>query len=181
MITSEDLKRVNETLEKLPFKGKGYVMVNKRVQAFRDICPNGTIKTDIIKLEDGVVYMKAEVWNEGQLLSTGLAFEKESSSYINKTSFIENCETSAVGRALGFLGIGNDDSMASAEELVNALQQQEALKNPISKKEQKILTNMIEKKGLNIEKVLNGTPLENVTGEAYLDAIKRLEKLEDVC
>ena len=181
MFTSEDLKRVNETLEKLPFKGKGYVMVNKRVQAFREICPNGTIKTEIISLVDGVVTMRAEIWDEDRLLATGLAQEKETASYINKTSFIENCETSAVGRALGFLGIGNDDSMASAEELANALMQQEALKKPISKKDQQILINMIEKRGLDLEKVLNGMKLENVTGEVFMDAVKRLEKIPESC
>ena len=181
MLTSADIKRANENLEKIPFKGKGYVMVNKRVEAFRALCPNGTIKTEIVKLEDGVVYMRAEIWNDGILLATGYAFEKESSSYINKTSFIENCETSAVGRALGFLGIGVDDSMASADELANALTQQELLKAPISKKEQKILVNMIEKRGLELAKVLNGMELEKVTGEAYQDAIKRLEKIPEIC
>ena len=65
---------------------------------------------------------------DGKVLSTGLAFERPDSSYINKTSFIENCETSAVGRALGWLAIGVDASMASAEELVNALKGQEKIK-----------------------------------------------------
>lgn len=181
MLTSEDIKRANETLEKLPFKGKGYVMVNKRVQAFRELCPNGTIKTEIVNLEGGVVTMRAEIWDDEKLLATGLAQEKETSSYINKTSFIENCETSAVGRALGFLGIGVDDSISTADELANALTQQEALKKPISEKEQKVLVSMIEKRGLELKKVLNGIELEKVTGEAYLDAVKRLEKIPELC
>lgn len=181
MLTSDDIKRVNETLEKLPFKGKGYVMVNKRVQAFRELCPNGTIKTEIVNLENGVVTMRAEIWDDEKLLATGLAQEKETSSYINKTSFIENCETSAVGRALGFLGIGVDDSISTADELANALTQQEALKKPISEKEQKVLVSMIEKRGLELKKVLNGMELEKVTGEAYLDAVKRLEKIPELC
>lgn len=181
MITSADIKRVNENLEKLPFKGKGYVMVNKRVQAFRELCPNGTIKTEIVDLVDGVVTMRAEVWNDDKLLATGMAQEKETASYINKTSFIENCETSAVGRALGFLGIGVDDSMATADELANALTQQESLKKPITEKEQKVLVSMIEKRGLELKKVLNGMELEKVTGEVYLDAIKRLNKIPEIC
>ena len=57
-----------------------------------------------------------------------MAQEKETSSFINKTSFIENCETSAVGRALGFAGIGIDGSMASAEEVANAIIQQDQQK-----------------------------------------------------
>lgn len=180
MITSDDLRRVNDALDKIPFKNKGYVMVNKRVQAFRDLCPNGTIKTDIIKFEGDFVYMRAEVWDGDTLLATGTAFENKNASYINKTSYIENCETSAVGRALGFLGIGNDDSMASAEELANALLQQEALKKPISEKEQKILVRMVEKRGLDLKEALNGMELSKVTGEVYQDAIKRLEKLPEV-
>ena len=180
MITSEELKRVNDALDKIPFKGKGYVMVNKRVQAFRELCPTGTIRTEIVEMDEDFVCIKAEVLDGDRLLSTGMAFENKNASYINKTSYIENCETSAVGRALGFLGIGNYDSMASAEEVANALLQQELLKKPISEKEQKILVNMVEKRGLNLEEVLNGLELSKITGEIYQDAIKRLEKLPEV-
>jgi hypothetical protein len=58
------------------------------------------------------------------VLGTGTAYEKESSSFINKTSYIENCETSAVGRALGMCGFGIDVSVASAEEVQNAINNQ---------------------------------------------------------
>ena len=58
-------------------------------------------------------------------MATGLAQEKENSSFINKTSFVENCETSAWGRALGNLGIGIDTAVASAEEVKNAILNQE--------------------------------------------------------
>ena len=180
MITAEDIAKANESLSKIPFKGKAYAMVNERVKAFRQIAPMGEINTTIVSLEDGVVTMCTEIKLDGIVLATGFAQEKETSSYINKTSFIENCETSAVGRALGFLGIGIDDSMASADELANALTQQEANKSKISKKEQEILKSMIEKRALNIDNVLNGLKLEDVTGEQYQDAIKRLSKLPEV-
>ena len=69
--------------------------------------------------------MKATCADEnGSILGTGTAYEKEGSSFINKTSYIENCETSAVGRALGFAGFGIDTSIASAEEVMNAQYQQ---------------------------------------------------------
>jgi hypothetical protein len=56
--------------------------------------------------------MKASIFDKNdRLIATGTAYEKESSSFINKTSFIENCETSAWGRALGNLGIGIDNSI----------------------------------------------------------------------
>ena len=124
-MTSEDIKKANSIIEAIDFKGKNYAPVNERIKAFRDICPNGSIETEIIALDAGVVTMKTTVRNEeGGIISTGMAQEKETSSYVNKTSFIENCETSAVGRALGFAGIGVDGSIASADELANALNNQ---------------------------------------------------------
>lgn len=176
----EQLKKANESLKTIDFKGKGYAQVNERVKAFRMVCPNGSITTEIVSLEDGVVTMKSTITDEdGTILATGFAQEKESSSYINKTSFIENCETSACGRALGFAGIGIDGSMASADELANALNNQGKTEY-ITKKEQAILTNMIQKRGLNVENVLNGTPLEKVTPAMFADATKRLSKLPEV-
>ena len=176
----EQLKKANESLKTIEFKGKGYAQVNERVKAFRMICPNGAITTEIVSLEDGVVTMKSTIMDEdGTILATGYAQEKESASYINKTSFIENCETSAVGRALGFAGIGIDGSMCSADELANALNNQGKAEY-INKKEQAILTSMIQKRGLNVENVLNGTPLEKVTPAMFADATKRLSKLPEV-
>lgn len=179
-MTYEDLKRANEVLKTIDVKGKNYVQVNERVKALRMICPNASISTEIISMTDGIVTMKATVSDEeGKVLGTGFAQEKETSSYINKTSYIENCETSAVGRALGFAGIGIDGSMASAEEVANAIINQN---KPIyiNKTEQQTLINMIQKRGLSVDNVLNGTPLEKVTPEAYSDAVKRLSRLKEV-
>lgn len=125
MITSEGITKANAVMPKIPVKGKNYAMVPARVQAFRMMCPDGYIGTEIVDMHDGVVTMQATVKDEtGKVLATGLAQEKETSNYINKTSYIENCETSAVGRALGMLGLGSDEQMASAEELCNAITQQ---------------------------------------------------------
>lgn len=179
-MTYEDLKRANEVLKTIDVKGKNYVQVNERVKALRMICPNASINTEIVFMEDGIVTMKATVSDEdGNVLGTGFAQEKETSSYINKTSYIENCETSAVGRALGFAGIGIDGSMASAEEVANAIINQNK-PTYINKKEQQTLINMIQKRGLNVDNVLNGTPIEKVTPEAYTDAVKKLSKLKEV-
>ena len=101
-MTFEELQKANATIKTTDIKGKAYAEVNERIKAFRMLFPNGTISTDIVSLEDGVCVMKAIAMNEaGMILATGYAYEKEGSTFINKTSFIENAETSAVGRCLG--------------------------------------------------------------------------------
>lgn len=129
MITWESICQAVDGMKTVSIKGKDYVQVTERIKAFRQICPSGSIATEIVKLTDDMVVMRATVADEdGKVLGTGMAFEMRDSSYINKTSFVENCETSAVGRALGMVAIGVDASMASAEELVNALRGQEQIK-----------------------------------------------------
>ena len=118
---AKDLAKVNKELNTVSIKGKNYVMVKDRITAFREICPNGTIETEIISHADGQIVIKATVKDGETVLATGTAWERETSSYINKTSYVENCETSAVGRALGFAGIGVDESMATADEVANAM------------------------------------------------------------
>lgn len=92
MINYENLEKINKKIIKIDVKGKPYAMVNERVKAFRELCPKGTISSEIIKLEDGVCVIKASVFDdEGKLLATGYAYEKENSTFINKTSYVENC------------------------------------------------------------------------------------------
>jgi uncharacterized protein (DUF3820 family) len=121
-----DLAIANETIKTTDIKGKEYAEVNQRIKAFRMVYPQGMIETEMISNENGVCIFKASVYEpNGCLLGTGYAYEKEDSSFINKTSYIENCETSAVGRALGMCGFGIDVSVASAEEVQNAIANQE--------------------------------------------------------
>ena len=83
MVTKENLTEVNKKLQTLDVKGKAYVMVNERVKAFRELCPDGSIETEILNLENGIVTMKATVKDEtGKVLGTGLAQEKETNGYI---------------------------------------------------------------------------------------------------
>lgn len=102
-------------------KGKEYVEVNERIKYFREHQPDGSIITEMVSNDNGVCIFKANVIVEGNVRATGYAYEKEGSTFINKTSYIENCETSAIGRALGIFGIGIDGSVASAEEVNNAI------------------------------------------------------------
>ena len=117
-----------EKLNTVDIKGKKYVTVNSRIKYFNEAYTNGRITTEIVEHRDGIILMKTTVIPDITVpdrFFTGLAYEKESSSFINKTSYIENCETSAIGRALGFMGIGVDTSIASAEEVRNAIHQQD--------------------------------------------------------
>lgn len=132
-ISYEKLKEANSKLTSINVKGKAYMEVNQRIKAFRMLYPNGCITTDIVSIDNGVCIMTATVKDdEGNVLGTGTAYEKEGSTFINQTSYIENCETSAVGRALGMCGIGIETSIASAEEVQNAITNQE-LNGPAQK------------------------------------------------
>lgn len=106
---------------------KEYAEVSTRVNYFRysDQYAGWEIKTKMINETEDSVTFRAQIKDaNGRTVATGHAHEKVSSSHINRTSHIENCETSAVGRALGFLGIGSDGAIASAEEIERAQEQQ---------------------------------------------------------
>lgn len=129
-VTYQDIQRVNSEIKTKPIKGKEYAEVPERVQAFRKLYPNGDTRTslitDLTDMQEGIVTILVDVYDEnGKHLSDGIASEVKGSSFINKTSYIENCQTSAMGRALGFLGIGSDTSIASAEEVQNAINNQQ--------------------------------------------------------
>jgi len=109
-------------MKKINIQGKDYVPVHERLMEFWKNNPSWSIRTEIMESPDGTVRFKASIFDEqGILRATGHAEEKEDSSFINKTSALENAETSAIGRALGILGIGIDTSLASFEEVANAM------------------------------------------------------------
>jgi len=107
-------------MKPIDFKGKPYIEVHERIKYFKSEHPNGAIMTELLSNEGGICIFKATVSIDDKIVSTGHAYEVEGSSFINKTSYIENCETSSVGRALGIFGIGIDAGIASAEEVKNA-------------------------------------------------------------
>ena len=147
-ITFEQIQKANETIQTTNIKGKEYAEVNQRIKAFRMVYPEGFIIPQIINNENGVCMYEAEVGyykEDGTkiVLGKGSASEKENSSFINKTSYTENCETSAVGRALGMAGFGIDTSIRSAEEMQNADLQQEDIKL-ITKSQLNVLQRLIK-------------------------------------
>jgi len=101
-------------------QGKDYSKVDERINDFKTDNPDYSLESEI--LENGeTILMKATVKDkDGRVMSTGHAEEVRGSSYINKTSALENCETSAWGRALAAMNYGGD-SVASAEEVSNAI------------------------------------------------------------
>lgn len=102
--------------------GKEYKTVAKRVDEFRkEHSTNLSIITEIISTTDNMIVMKASIIDrEGITIATGFAEENRTSSSINKTSALENCETSAIGRALANFGLGGGE-YASADEIANAI------------------------------------------------------------
>lgn len=109
-------------------KGKEYITVNERLIHFRkEAAYNGwRIVEDLVSLDDKEGVFKATILDpDGNEMVSAHAQEYRDSSYINKTSFLENGFTSALGRALGYLGIGLDTSIASADEVGNAVANQD--------------------------------------------------------
>ena len=105
-------------------KGKSYVLVSDRIIYFNENYKNGSIKTKLISTPDAeVVVVKAQVTPNIDFKSrffTGHSQAKWGEGMVNKTAALENCETSAVGRALAMMGIGVIDSVASVDEIKKA-------------------------------------------------------------
>ena len=178
MATYEDISMANKTITPTDVKGKGYAEVNQRIRAFRMVYPNGCITTEIVSLQNGMCVMKSTCFNEeGKVLGVGHAYEMEGSSFINKTSYIENCETSAVGRALGMAGFGIDVSICSAEELQNAILNQDDTKKPrktqktqnmpnedplIDTKQAEQIAGLANSKGISVDELCKRAHIKNL-------------------
>ena len=131
----------------------------------------------MVSNENGVCIFKAIVTDEkGIILSTGTAYEKEGSTFINKTSYIENCETSAVGRALGIAGFGIDTSVASAEEVQKTMDNQE---EPEEKKATKGQVAVLNKLNIDVQDKIfekyNISLMEDLTLKQASEIISKLK------
>ena len=161
-ITYDQIKAANEAIQTITLERKNkkgevtkneYAGVAQRIKAFRMVYPGGSIVTDILSHENGVCIMRATVTDDhGNVISTGTAYEKEGSSFINQSSYIENCETSAVGRALGLAGFGIDNDVATAEEVQNA-ELNQIRNEKIDELKVKTLAKRCEDAGVDIEKL----------------------------
>ena len=126
----------NAKIKTTNIKGKQYAEVHERIKHFRgnpDYAHLG-IKTyvETWDTENEQILVKAVVYdmNKDLVIASGLAWESrgDTSSFVNKTSYVENAETSAIGRALACMGIGIEDAYASAFEVANAIAQQDSKK-----------------------------------------------------
>lgn len=105
-------------------RGKEYKTVALRVQEFREQYKEFALLTEVVQLDQEQCVIKASILTDtDRVVATGLAQEFRKASQINGTSYVENCETSAIGRALACLGLGGQE-FASANEVLNAIHQQ---------------------------------------------------------
>jgi len=114
-------------MKSIMIKGKAYIPVSERVNYFRnaETFKGWSIETLIIQMDQDCCIIKAVIKDQyGRIRAEGCCMENQKDGYINKTSHVENCETGAWGRALGCLGIGIDASVASYEEVDNAIKKQ---------------------------------------------------------
>lgn len=134
-ITFKTKTMTNHRFKTTNIKGKEYVQVNERIHYFRTATEyqGWSLETEMVEITEQGCLMRATAKNQdGRIIATGYASEDRSSSMINKTSYVENCETSAWGRCLANLGIGIGPEMgiASAEEVQMAIAKQEQDSKP---------------------------------------------------
>lgn len=124
------------------FNLQDYEPVQDRITKFYAKYPDGRIITDLTDSSNGVFVFKATLYKNaeetlaGICLSTGWAREIDGKGYVNQTSALENCETSAIGRALANIGL-HGDKRPSREEMQKAQAGHEPIetKSTISEKE----------------------------------------------
>lgn len=121
-VSYEQIDKANKEMQMLQLGTKNYAQVNERIKAYRKVYPTGKIETTIEEIKDDYIRIRAIATDEdGHIIATGTASEKITGNIkkdaINLTSMVENCESSAVGRCLGFAGFGVDTAIASAEDI----------------------------------------------------------------
>lgn len=115
-------------MKTINIKGKNYITVNERLKHFRTepTFDGWQINEQLVHIDEKEGIFKVTISDtKGVEMASAHSQEYRDSSYINKTSFVENGFTSALGRALGYLGIGIDTSIASANEVQNAVKNQD--------------------------------------------------------
>jgi len=134
-------------MKTIDIKGKQYITVNERLKYFRENFEGYAMDSIVLELNEDYIVIKACIYNkDGRLVASGTAREVNGDSYINKTSFVENAETSAWGRALANFGIGIDASVASADEVTNAINNSNKPKSKTKAENDKIIEDVSKMK-----------------------------------
>jgi hypothetical protein len=105
------------------FSLEDYEPVEDRLARFWDEHPEGRVHTDLIAHGDGGFIVRAEIWRDAgdpHPWATGWAEERISERGVNAVSALENCETSAIGRALANAGYAPKGKRPSREEMSKA-------------------------------------------------------------
>ena len=126
----ERRKECLENLINIPtvnIKGKKYSTVNERHKHLLQYFPEARFNEEIIFHDADRVVVKTELHIGDIIYSVGHAEEYRNANFINKTSALENCSSSSLGRCLAAFGLSGSE-YASAEELVNALNNQNTSK-----------------------------------------------------
>lgn len=167
-------------MKTVDIKGRKYVTVNERIKYFVKHKTGYALLTEIIKVTDDECIIRATAYDENNRpVATGHAQEFRNASNINKTSYVENCETSAIGRCLAVLGIGIDEEIASADEVQNALERANSEKRKVTKAEIGALKMRVEERGRDLGSLLSyydRETIEELTFGEFMNAMKILEK-----
>ena len=166
--------------------GNDYYTVAERMAEFNKHCPNGSIKTQILCSSDVIHNCKRWVVKATVVMDmverpdeeyTAHAEEVVGSSNINRASALENCETSAIGRALGFAGFLNDGGgIPTAEDIqTHQMQVADTMTMPQKRKldtlsRSKAFTDEQTKK---IQEFINSNPLR-VDVESKITALQKV-------
>jgi hypothetical protein len=169
-------------MKTINIKGKEYITVNERLKEFRNNFKDYSLTTEIIELGQDNCTMKATITDDkGVVRATGFAREVIAKSPINKFAFVENCETSAIGRALGNFGIGIDTAICTADELLMKLAQETNEKTPAQKAQETRAKNKATKEEVEVgaKKAMEWalTQADNSI-EIYSEDWKRIDKME---
>ena len=171
-------------MKTINIKGKDYITVNERLKEFRNNFKDYSLTTEIIELGQDNCTMKATITDDkGVVRATGFAREVIAKSPINKFAFVENCETSAIGRALGNFGIGIDTAIYTADELLMKMAQEQPEKTPAQKAQETRAKNKatkaeVEAGARKAIEYISTKPDNSI--EIYSDDWKKLEKMENL-
>lgn len=132
------------------FDLENYETVADRLVRWWAAYPNGQVLTSIHHYQGDVVLFRAEGYdNDGKMIATGYAEEIRGSSPVNRTSFVENGETSAIGRMIANSPLGTVGERPSRTEMskVNNSQPRNIVSSDPTRSTEAVIRDLSEKLG----------------------------------